>query len=68
VRALPNSLEESEQGVGEKLTLSDLQLFFDLSASDGASGLTLQATDLSSYLFDNVIKTHNLRVGVIDSL
>jgi hypothetical protein len=68
VGTLTNSLEESEQGISEELTLGDLQLLFNLSARDSASRLTLQTTDLASYLFNNIIKTHHLRVGVIDSL
>jgi hypothetical protein len=68
VRALPYPLKEPEQGVGEKLSLRNLQLLFDLGASDSASGLTLQVTYLSSHLFDHVIKANDLGICVINAL
>jgi hypothetical protein len=68
VRALPHSLKESKQGVAEELSLRDLQLFLNLRASDGASGLTLQASYLSRYLFNDVIKPNNLRLSIINAL
>jgi hypothetical protein len=66
--ALCHLFLNAKEGIRMQLLLSNLELFFDLSASNRTSSLTLKARHLSRHLFDNVIEANYLTLSIFNTL